>query len=424
MTGDIGPIVVELVACPSPLPRPSGSLGEMAYRQNAWTPGETGLLRQMFTDDCAIDEIAEALGRGRAAVADRISMLGLRRHSSRPWTEFEDAELTRRYGQDATATIAADLGRSCVAAYARASVLDLTEDNPPAWTPWEDAQLRAGYAAAMPTAQIATIIGRPHSGLVSRASKLGLNHPHHSPDWSAGEIERALVLAEAGHSYALIGRMLGEEGHAPRTKPGLKALMRKIGAGKGWGRLWSEEEDLLLVRAYREGASLTPLRGRLSRSSFSIRWRADYLGLRGTHEKPNGWRAGPDWTEADLARLRRDYGRVPTGELVRSMGRSKAAIFTRAHVLGLVHGYHRAWSDDESAALAIAFEHGVAIGDLAAALGRKRHAVHKYASNRGMRFGRRTKVAFAITLQDILRLSEPAGEEGEEGRGGGNSSAA
>ena len=74
--------------------------------------------------------------------------------------------------------------------------------------------MRAGYAADMPTAKIAAIVGRPHCGLVSRASKLGLRHPSHSPDWSTAEIERAISLSEAGHRYAAIRDLLVAEGYS------------------------------------------------------------------------------------------------------------------------------------------------------------------------------------------------------------------
>src|SRR3546814_15159292 len=77
----------------------------------------------------------------RSAVAERVTLLGLRRNSARPWTEFDDAELVRRYGSDPTAAIASHLGRSCAAVHARAGFLDLTDVNQPAWTGGEVAQL-------------------------------------------------------------------------------------------------------------------------------------------------------------------------------------------------------------------------------------------------------------------------------------------
>src|SRR3546814_3506661 len=48
----------------------------------------------------SLADIAAEIGRGRAAVAERVTLLGLRRSSVRPWTEFDDAELVRRYGSD------------------------------------------------------------------------------------------------------------------------------------------------------------------------------------------------------------------------------------------------------------------------------------------------------------------------------------
>lgn len=375
-------------------------LREMPFRADAWTPVENDRLRQLFSSDIPIADIALAIGRGRAAIAERISVLGLRRNSAKSWTELDDAELTRRYGAEPTATIALDLARSCSAVYARARLLDLTEGNPPDWTPWEDAQLTEGYRRGVPLAQIATLIGRPFGGLSSRAGYLGIVHANHPPDWTQQETARALDLAEAGHRYTTIVTMLVEEGFPRRTIRGFGLAIRKLGYGRGWGRSWTPEEDALLGKAYTEGTSLTPLRRQLGRTAGSLRHRAEYLGLRGLHANRNGWRIGPDWTEAEEARLRADYGRVPTKALAASIGRTKASITTRANVLGLVHGYIRPFSDDETRALDIAFRTGVSIADLAVALDRKPMSVSKYATNHGYQFGRRPRRA--VTLEGLL----------------------
>ncbi|MHA0111256.1 hypothetical protein ACXYUI_29645, partial [Klebsiella pneumoniae] len=87
-----------------------------------------------------------------------------------------------------------------------------------------------------------------------------------------------------------------------------------------------------------------------------------------------------DWTEADEARLRADYGRVPTKVLAASLGRTKAALTSRANSLGLVHGYIRPFSDDETRALDVAFNTGVSLADLAVALNRKAMSLSKYAT--------------------------------------------
>ena len=396
---DLDANVVELAPAPGPFPQPP-PLREMAYRADAWTPAESERLRALFLEDISIGDMALTLGRGRGAISERIALLGLRRNSTRSWTEFDDAELTRRYGTEPTATIASDLARSCSAVYARARLLDLTEGNPPEWTPWEDAQLTEGYRRGVPLAQIATLIGRPFGGLSSRAGYLGIVHANQPPDWTEQETARALELAEAGHRYTAIVAMLVGEGFPHRTIRGFGLAIRKLGYGRGWGRAWTPEEDAFLGKAYTEGTSLTPLRRQLGRTAGSLRHRAEYLGLRGLHANRNGWRIGPDWTEAEEARLRADYGRVATKTLAASMGRTKASITTRANVLGLVHGYIRPFSDDETRALEIAFRTGVSIADLALALDRKAMSVSKYATNHGYQFGRRPRRA--VTLEGLL----------------------
>lgn len=139
----------ELVRVPAPEPAiPVRPLREIPFRANAWLPDELDRLQQLFAGDTPLRDIARLLGRPLHGVRSRLHELGLRRNSSQPWTELDDAELSRRYGLDPTAAIAADLGRSCSAIYARAALLGLTESNPPPWTPWEDAQLAEAYPSA------------------------------------------------------------------------------------------------------------------------------------------------------------------------------------------------------------------------------------------------------------------------------------
>src|SRR3546814_13279818 len=92
--------------------------------------------------------------------------------------------------------------------------------------------------------------------------------------------------------------MMVAEGFPERTIRGFGPAIRKLGYGRGWGRPWSAEEDALLSRAYAQGLSLTPLKQQLGRSTGSLRHRADYLQLRGSHATRHGWRLGPAWHEA------------------------------------------------------------------------------------------------------------------------------
>lgn len=404
--------VVELIARAEHLPTfvAARPLGEMPFRASAWNPSEMLELRKMFAEDESTEAIAEAIARPVHGVRSKICALGLRRNSTRLWTETEDAELRRRYGIEPTAALAQYLGRGCAAVYARAGTLGLTEGNPPEWTEWEDAQLSEGYRQGLPVAQIAALIGRPVSGTASRASTIGLRHPAKPRGWSDEELARALELAETGRPYSDIREQLAREGYPLRSKAGFQPRLRKAGYGRGWGKAWLPEEDELLRKAYQTGASLTPLRFRLGRSQCSIRWRADYLGLRGTHAMTNGFRNGPDWSDEDLTFLRENYGKMSGTKLAQRMGRTKAAIYTRANVLGLVHGYIRPWSQDELQALRIAHDHGIAIADLAEALGRNPISVSKFATNHEFRFGRRPVREVKLTLQDILGLKKEKGE--------------
>ena len=402
---DLAPDTVELVACPARA-EPAGRLREMAFRADAWTPDETATLERLFRDDVPIAGIVATLGRGSAGVRDKIVRLGLRRHSQTAWSPDEDAWLAREYGTRPAAALALDLGRSCTAVYARAGTLGLTEDNPPKWTEWEDAQLRAGFAAAIPVAQIATLIGRPLFGTITRASTMGLRHPNNPPGWTEAEAARALTLAAEGHRYLDIIETMVAEGFPRRSKAGFGPHLRKLGYGRGWGRPWSAEEDALLTRVYRDGTSRTPLIERLGRAIASINWRVEHLGLRGTHARRDGFRGGPVWTEADIATLREHYGKMPMDELATKMNRTKASLFTRANVLGLVHGYQRAWSDEERRAVRLAHAHGIAFPDLVAALGRNYAGVYKFVEKQGLRFPRRPRHKVAPTLANILALGD------------------
>ena len=137
MMHDLAFDLVELAPCPEPArDGPGAALREVAFREDAWLPGDIDVLRQRFAADEDPQEIADALDRTLAAVRTKVRDLGLRRNSSRPWPGMDDAYLAEHYGHEATSTIAATLGRSCGAVYARAGLLGLTEGAAP-YALWE-----------------------------------------------------------------------------------------------------------------------------------------------------------------------------------------------------------------------------------------------------------------------------------------------
>ena len=382
--------LVELVPCPAPSsPDTAAPLRELPFRKDAWLPDEVDALRGAFAADIALPAIAEQLGRTLAAVSTKVGELGLRRNSSRPWSELEDSHLAQTYGATAVSEIASGLGRTPAAVYARAGFLKLTEGNPPPYTEWEIAQVRAGYARGVAVSQLAVLIGRPVSGIASLAGKLHIAHANAPADWSEAEQQRALALAEAGHRYRRIAADLAAEGFPARKHNAVGQVLRKLGYGRGWGRPWLGEEDDLLRDAYARSASLTPLRTRLGRTPSAISHRVNELGLRGTHGRPNGWRTEPSWTDEEIATLRRDYGRVPTQALADALGRKKSGVYNKAFALGLVHGWMRPFSADEEQAIRIARDGCIALPDLSAALGRDTAVVGKHAARMGIPFSTR-----------------------------------
>ena len=403
MLDDLSFDLVELAHCAEP-PQ-AGPLREVAFRGNAWLPEEDDRLRTLFAADMPVDAIADQLRRGRAGVSTRLCELGLRRNTSRPWSELEDQLLVERYGKDPAATLALELGRGCSSVYIRAAKLGLSEACAPPYSAWEDAQVRAGYESGVPPHQIGLLIGRTLFSVRSRAHKLGVTSPFADQDWTQEELDRLLDLAVEGHRYLEIIERLVAEGFPRRTKAGLGPKLRQLGYRRGWGRRWTAEEDDLLRHCYATGASLTPLKEGLGRTTCSIRWRVKELGLQGTHAKTAGWRTEPVWTEAEEQILRDRYGKVKTRELAAELGRSRMATLNRAWHLGLKHGYWRPYTEDELRAYRIAFDEGVAIADLAIALERSAFTVSKYATDKlGLHFGRRPRRRPPLTLAEILEL--------------------
>ncbi len=415
MSCDTALNIVELVPCPgqSTLDAPGAPLREVAFRGDAWLPEEVDRLRAGFADDDDLQAVADSLGRTLDAVRTKVGDLGLRRDSSRPWTALDDEHLARHYGVLATSAIASDLGRTCAAVYARAGVLDLTEGNAPPYTAWEVAQIRAGYDWGIPVARLAVLVGRPASGIATVASKLGIKHRNGPPDWTGAEQERALAWAETGIRYAAVAGQLVAEGFPRREGRAVGHVLRKLGYGRGWGRPWLAEEKDLLRHAYECSLCLTPLRHRLDRSREAIAHQAKAMGLQGTHARPNGWRTEPPWTAWEILMLKRNYGRVPTKELAKTLNRKKGGVYNKAWSLGLEHGWCRPFSADEERAIRLARDHGVSLNDLSTALGRDMAVVSKHAVRMGIPFATRTVKAprgpcrnrTAVTLASLLALA-------------------
>jgi hypothetical protein len=221
-----------------------------------------------------------------------------------------------------------------------------------------------------------------------------------APSWVTPMlVERVLHLADRRSQNATNDTALPEQ-NATKATP--------TTGRNGKYPKWTPDEDEALRKAYAVGDRIDHLAALLGRTYRGTISRAQKLGYSHPRDIKGGFITSPSWTAAEDALLHQLYGNIPTPELPARIGRSKTAIFNRAFTLGLRHGYQRCWTRPELKALRIAHDRGLAIADVAAALGRKSFSVSKYAGNHGLRFGARRLVLAPLTLQDILALEDPA----------------
>ena len=164
-------------------------------------------------------------------------------------------------------------------------------------------------------------------------------------------------------------------------------------------------------RAYQEGDT-TPvavLAQQLGRTEKGITTHAAKT-LKITQQRAikGGWCVNAEWSPAEIQVLKDNYPTKTIAEMMELLpGRSKLAIFNRAHALGLRQDSRAGpWSADERKALRIAWQRGIAIHDVATAINRLPMSASKYAKNHGFDFGRRPLLRDPLTLERLLALED------------------
>jgi hypothetical protein len=170
---------------------------------------------------------------------------------------------------------------------------------------------------------------------------------------------------------------------------------------------WSQEEDDRLRDAYASGERIDLVAEELGRTERAAYSRAKKLYLTHPRDIKGGFITRPTWSSSEDALLRQLYGEVPTAELPERIGRSLRSIYSRAFELDLKHGYQRQWTRTDLRVLKIGHDRGLAVADIADALGRKACSVSKYATTHGLKYGRRPLLVAPISIEDILKLAEP-----------------
>lgn len=114
------------------------TIGKIAHKagyrprpnNRAWTEAEDDYIRRHYREKTK-QEIAQALGRTKPAVATRAEKLGItqeHRQMFRPWTQQEEAKLKRWYGRKSAREIAALLDRTIPSVRGKAAMMGLRAD--------------------------------------------------------------------------------------------------------------------------------------------------------------------------------------------------------------------------------------------------------------------------------------------------------
>jgi hypothetical protein len=144
-----------------------------------WSEEDFIKLRELWTDKkYSIDEVAEKLGKTRAATHFQAWKMGLRRPQVwRFWTDEETKYLKKNYKKKSYQVMANELGMTRFAVLQKANRLGLkVKRSPRPWTEEEDDYIRQHYRK-IPSREIAETLNRPLDSIINRAGPLGISRP-------------------------------------------------------------------------------------------------------------------------------------------------------------------------------------------------------------------------------------------------------
>lgn len=154
-----------------------------------------------------------------------------------------------------------------------------------------------------------------------------INHIAHSNEkrWSHADVERLHALAP-GKTVKELADLLKRPVSSIAEMLRLFELKAKANNGCGRGRFWTDEEVQFLKDNW-FSKSTAQLARELGRSESMVGKKANQVGLK----KGAADRIGMDyWTDEQIQYVKANYGRVSAQEMSRVLGKSKAAIHTKA----------------------------------------------------------------------------------------------
>jgi hypothetical protein len=283
-----------------------------------WSVADERRLRRLKREGLDLGDMARALRRTKADVADRMRRLGILAEK-RGWTPEEDAMLRSSIGRIDRDEIARRLGRSRNAVNARLSFLGITPPRSRPWTSRDIADLRRLHRT-LPIREIAARLDRSVDAVSDRVALLGLTRTLSS--WSKADDDRLRRLRARRYSYDEIARRM------KRSRGAVEGRMQRLGLTRDQPirRRWSREEDDRLVALYRT-KTRREIAAMLDRTPNAIMLRAQYLGIT-SHVDHR-------YSETDDAFLRASYPTMTAARIADHLGRSRQSVVVRARRLGL-----------------------------------------------------------------------------------------
>ena len=125
---------------------------------------------------------------------------------------------------------------------------------------------------------------------------------------------------------------------------------------------WLPDEDDELKAAFAADADIPAIAASLDRTIDAVRTRIHDRGLRRNSSRP--------WNGLEEEYVGRHYGKQATSDIAAALGRSPAAIYVRAALLGLTEGNAPPYTVWEIAQIRAGYEQGVPVAQLAVLIGR------------------------------------------------------
>lgn len=254
------------------------------------------------------------------------------------------------------------------------------------WTDAEDAVIRAGYAHNLTLPEIrqqlidAGFRERVISGISVRSRMLGCASSRVTTVWSPEEDAIVVDAYSAGVRIADIVIRLAEAGF---DRPFGGIQMRAIHLGVSGDRVnrWTDAETAIAKAGLDAGKPDREILEDLRQAGFA----RGPTAIAKFSKKHNYNRASAPWTAAEEAVLRARYSeRVPPADICQELGKTAAAVRTRAHQLGLKQRVP--WAHEERQTLIDGCERGERLIDVATRIGRPYPNVSAEARRLGLSF--------------------------------------